>query len=143
MQDIKTPPAIYQFYHTPNEPDENQDITIRAYVDDDTKIKSVKLAITKNKELPVTTLMYDDGYQNDSLANDNIFGVIIPGLKAGDVIKYYCIAEDDYGNIATSEDKFFFIPLESEIQAYRFENNSYEMPMNRAGVFADILIDWS
>ncbi len=59
--DIKTPPAIYQFYHTPDEPDENQPVTFRAYVDDDTKVQSVKLVTTKNKELPITRLMYDDG----------------------------------------------------------------------------------
>ena len=140
--DMKTPPVIYQFLHIPEQPTENQPVTIRAFVDDDTKVQSVKAVITKNKELPVTRLMYDNGLENDSLPNDKIYGVLtFDKLAPGDGVKYYCIAEDNYGNIATSEEKFFFIPLESEIQAYRIENNRYKMPINNAGVFADVMVN--
>jgi hypothetical protein len=139
--DKNTPPIIFDIFHLPDEPVENQPVTIRAYVDDDTKVQSVKLVMTKNKEIPITLLMYDDGLKNDSVANDNIFGVIIPGLKAGDIIKYHCIAEDNFGNISASGEKILFIPLDFEIQTYRFENNRYKMPMNNSGVFADVLVN--
>ena len=103
----------------------------------------IKWIITKNNEAPITIMMYDDGQKNDSLPNDKIYGALL-NMKfvPGDMIEYHCIAEDNYGNFATSEKIFFYLQLDSGSPIYRFENNRYEMPINNAGVFADILIDY-
>ncbi len=75
--------------------------------------------------------------KNDSLSNDNIFGVIIPGLKAGDIVKYYCTAEDNYGNLSTTEAKYLSSPVSFSISTYTFDNNRLKIPISLIGNFAD------
>ena len=140
--DINTPPVIFDIFHLPQEPVENQPITIRAYVDDDTTIQSVKAVLTKNFENPVVMALKDDGQNNDSLPNDRIYGGLLSlKVKPGDLVKYYCVAEDVSGNIAWSVEKFFSIPIDFNVKRYLFENNRYKMPISYDGVFADVLIN--
>lgn len=132
--DIKTPPYIYDYHHLPDEYSDDLPITIRALVDDDTHITSVKAVLQRNEEIPQTIFLRDNGLHNDSLPNDKIFGGVVPfKLAAGNAVSYYCIAEDDLGNIASTNKKFFSAPLDFNVKNYLFDNNRFQLPFGHDG----------
>ncbi len=64
------------------------------------------------------TEMYDDGIHGDQLANDNIYGAVIPGFSSGNYIRYYveAIKDDNY-----STSTYFPEGAEHDVFIYQIE----------------------
>ncbi|WKZ68913.1 MAG: T9SS type A sorting domain-containing protein [Melioribacteraceae bacterium] len=69
------PPAIYDFI-IPETVKYHNELIVRAFVNDNNGIASVKVNYNE-----VEYELFDDGNHNDSLANDNIYGSLIPGIE--------------------------------------------------------------
>ena len=141
--DISTPPFLYYFIHEPEIIQPNEPVTIRAYVNDDSAINVVKIIIKKNVFTIDTLLMYDDGMHNDLLPGDNVYGIIVENLLAGDAIQYDFLVYDDELNIAGFNGSYFSIPLSYFTDIYSFEINRFRLPVDDWGHIGDIPFDTS
>ena len=130
--DINTPPYLHYFTHEPEIIQPDEPVTIRAYADDNSKVDSVKILIKMNTYKIDTLMMYDDGIHNDSLAGDNIYGIVL-NFFAGDAIQYDFLVYDDEMNIAGINGSYFFIPLSDFTDKFRFEINRFKLPVNNVG----------
>ena len=136
--DISTPPYLLTYEQTPDTVNANQPINVKAYVDDDQSINTVKLVVKINLMEPDTLEMYDDGIHNDSLANDKIFGVDIGGFKKGDGISYYFLLSDNENNSAGFDGGKIGLPFDFNYTSYRFEVNRFKVPFLNNGVIANV-----
>ena len=140
--DTNAPPFLYNYTHTIEAPYPNQPYFIRAFVDDDREIVSVKLNTYFNPPGVYNILeMFDDGVHNDSLANDKIYGNEITLQNYGDFASYSFIIEDNDFNT-----KFFYgggisVPTEYAIETYLIDVNNFNFPLDSRGVLADASIN--
>ncbi|MCZ7602033.1 MAG: T9SS type A sorting domain-containing protein [Melioribacteraceae bacterium] len=98
------PPAIYSFT-VPESVKYSSEILVRSFVNDDNGVASVKVNYNGSEYE-----LFDDGNHNDSLANDNIYGAIIPGIerprndkRAFIDVNNLTTPIDNYGRIADVE----------------------------------------
>ena len=139
--DINTPPYLYYFTHEPLVIQPNEQVTIKAYVDDNSAVDSVKILKRINGYKVDTLFLYDDGLHNDSLPGDNVYGIIIENLLAGDAIQYDFLVYDDEMNIAGMNGSTFYLPLESNLNGYCFNINRFILPIDNIGIIADVTVD--
>jgi hypothetical protein len=136
--DTNVPPFLYKSTHTLTDPYPNEPYFIRAFVDDDREIVSVKLNTYTNPPGVYETLdMYDDGMHNDSLPGDKIYGVEIIPQNFGDFISYYFSIEDNDLNIATFDGGALIVPLVFATDAYLIDVNNFKLPIDNRGILAD------
>ena len=136
--DINTPPFLYYFYHEPEIIQPNEQVTIKAYVDDNSSVDSVKVIIIKNVFTVDTLIMYDDGMHSDLLSNDKIYGIEIGGFNKGDGVLYNFLIYDDESNIAGFKGGEINIPLDFFTKFYRLDINRFKLPFGNSGIIADI-----
>jgi hypothetical protein len=106
-EDKFTPPLLL-FTETVSVDYEKEETNYRAKVIDDQGVLKV---VAKLDQINSSIELYDDGMHNDSLANDNIYGNVIPIVNAG---------------IATD--------------AYAMDLNNITLPFDRKGIIADVNI---
>ncbi|HUR31268.1 MAG TPA: CotH kinase family protein [Saprospiraceae bacterium] len=88
-------PIINNVKH--NRPSVDEEIVIRAFVEDDHGVDHVEVNIELTGVGMIISEMFDDGQHGDAIAGDNIFGTIIPSIPHCDSLKYSIIATDDDG----------------------------------------------
>ncbi len=138
--DESSPPALISFIQTPDSVLPNQTVNIKAFVDDDGTVDSVKLVVINIKDID-TLNMFDDGIHNDSLSNDKIYGIDIGGFDQGDGVQYHFLIYDDEMYTAGFKGGEINIPLDSFTDAYRLDINRLSLPFNNHGIIADILYE--
>jgi len=106
-------PAISNIVHNPQEPTINDEVRITARVSPGSgSIRSVKLYYTTNGIFSSKN-MYDDGFHNDNIAGDGIYGVSLPKMNSRTIIDYYILAENSSGTVA-------FSPQRAERETYSY-----------------------
>ena len=108
-------PIIEDVTHTPNVPTENEDLFVTARVSPSFRMVSsvtMRYRIMFNAE--VSTPMFDDGAHGDGLANDGLYGTIIPANLStnGQMIRYLIAATDV--NAGASRWPIFSSPTDTE-----------------------------
>ena len=141
--DISTPPYLHKFIQSPDSVLANQPINIKAFADDNIGINSVEIIITKNYTVLDTLTMFDDGMHNDSLANDNIYGIELSGFSPGDGVLYNFLLYDNEMNIAGFKGGEINIPLDFYVNGYRMDINRFKVPFDHNGVIADVNVNGS
>ena len=136
--DESSPPALINLIQTPDSVLPNQTLNIKAFVDDDNVVDSVKLIVIRNVKDIDTLNMFDDGIHNDSLANDKIYGIDIGGFEKGDCIPYHFLIYDNEMHTAGFNGGEINIPLDSFTEYYRLEINRFKLPFSNGGIIADI-----
>jgi hypothetical protein len=94
-------PIINEVVHTPNVPQDNQDLLITAHVTPTfNSISNVQLVYRVMFSNEVTLSMFDDGGHGDGLAGDGVYGATIPASAAriGEMVRYYIYATDIRSN---------------------------------------------
>ncbi|MBD3234709.1 MAG: hypothetical protein GF315_13370, partial [candidate division Zixibacteria bacterium] len=97
------PPIIENIIHTPDNPNEGEDVEVCATITDPGLSASVVSA----------ELYYDNGSGYVSIAmtdtGGDIFCGTVPGQSGGTNVDYYIVAEDDMGETATSDTLSFYV----------------------------------
>lgn len=140
--DTNGPP--YLFYHTlqPEFINASDPVTFRAWVFDDDTIDSVLVLLKEGGNDPVKYLMYDDGMHNDSLANDNIYGVTFQnGFNNGTLLNYNFYSVDDLGNNSSSNFNPITIPTLNTQREYLLDVNKLKLPLNNKGILAAVNVN--
>ncbi|MCP4583427.1 MAG: hypothetical protein GY839_17600 [candidate division Zixibacteria bacterium] len=88
------PPMISGVERNPASPGPGGDVYVTAEVVDDNSIDSVLLVYDIGSGF-VDSTMYDDGFHNDGVAGDDVYGGIIPGQQSETIVQYYIYAFDD------------------------------------------------
>lgn len=89
-------PVIEKIEHSPVLPQPGQAITITALIHDPDGVEGVTLNYRIDPGTSQNTIaMNDSGQDGDRLANDGVYGVVIPGESAGTMISFYILARDD------------------------------------------------
>ncbi len=141
--DESSPPALISFIQTPDSVLPDQTVNIKAFVDDDSSVDSVKLIVVINAKEIDTLNMFDDGNHNDSLANDKIYGIDIGGFDQGDGVQYHFLIYDNEMKTAGFKGGEINILLDSFTEYYRLEINRFKVPFDNTGVIADVYINGS
>ena len=141
--DESSPPALISFVQTPDSVEVYQVVNIKAFVDDNSAVDSVKLVVTLNAKEIDTLNMFDDGLHKDSLLNDQIYGIEIGGFKEGDGVLYSFLIYDDQSNIAGFKGGEINIPLDFFTPSCRLEINRFKVPFNNSGIIADVYYEGS
>jgi len=97
-----TPGALIELYpitiagvmHSPELPTAVESVIVTAHITGENEITSAELYIDMGSGY-VAISMYDDGLHHDELANDDIYGVVVPPLLEVTTAYYYVNAEDD------------------------------------------------
>ncbi len=140
--DTNVAPFMYKFTHTITDPYPNQPYFIRAFVDDDREILSVKLNTYTNPPGVFETIdMYDDGMHNDSLPGDKIYGIELIPQNFGDFVYYDFTIEDNQNNITTFNGTGFTVPLVFATDAYLIDVNNFKLPIDNRGILADVNVN--
>jgi len=108
-EDTFTPPVLLNS-ETVGVDYEKEEVSYRAKVIDD---QGVSRVVAKLNQINSNIELFDDGLHNDSLANDNIYGNVLPIInegRAGD--------------------------------AYAMDLNNITLPFNRSGIIADVNIGY-
>ena len=108
-EDVNTPPIFFNA-ETVGYDYDKQEVNYRAKVIDDQGISKVVANLNK---INLNVELFDDGIHNDSLANDNIYGNVLPIINDGN-------AGD----------------------AYAMDLNNITLPFNRKGIIADVNIGY-
>ncbi len=108
-EDVNTPPILLNS-ETVGYDYDKQEINYRALVIDDQGVSKV---VANLHQINSSIELFDDGLHNDSLANDNIFGNVLP-----------IISEGKAG------------------EAYAMDLNNISLPFNRRGIIADVNIGY-
>jgi hypothetical protein len=138
--DVTTPPYVYRAIRSRTDTVPSIGF-IKAFIDDDLAISSVKLIYSHNNQPKDSLLMFDDGFHNDSLANDKIYGIHFPGLEMGDVLNCSVKVTDADNQTVLHDVGSILIPLEFSTDRFLIDVNRFKMPISNAGVMADILVD--
>lgn len=93
------PPLILEVQHSPTVPQSTQTVTITARLVDEQDSGIVAALFHRNASTLAppafsSTPMLDDGFHNDGVAGDGVFGAILPPQASGTVIEYYVQASD-------------------------------------------------
>ncbi len=80
-----------------NHPNQFQEIYIGATVKDNIAVSKVEVCYYTNGQGPNCFEMQDDGLNNDGMANDENYGIILPPLNQAGTISYYISATDNSG----------------------------------------------
>ncbi len=97
LNDIK--PVITNLKN--NHPNENENIEIQVQVLDDQVLEKVELNATfLDTNLDLNIEMLDDGTQNDGLANDGIYGIVLPENVSKGEIEYSIKVIDNSGQVS-------------------------------------------
>ena len=91
---VKIPPTLENTSRTIEVPEKGQEVWVTAEVGSATQ---VDLMVTMNQEYasyfePIE--MKDDGMSNDGLADDGVYGALVPFQEEGDKVKYYVRAQN-------------------------------------------------
>lgn len=135
--DTNGPP--YLFYQTvqPEFIIASDPVTYRAWVLDDDVIDSVLVLLKEGENDPVKYLMYDDGLHNDSLANDNIYGITFQnGFNHGTLLNYNFYSVDMLGNNSSSNFNPITIPTLNTQREYLLDVNKLKLPLSNRGILA-------
>ncbi len=92
LESTNTAPIISYVQNSPARI--NQDISIKALVEDETANSTVFLKYNVNSGSFETIQMFDDGSHNDGIARDHFYGATIPALSSASEINYYVEATD-------------------------------------------------
>ncbi len=98
-----TAPFIAHVTHLPVIPQPSDPVTITARIVDE---QTNGLTVTLHWRLDGaanfnTAVMFDDGAHGDGLANDGIFGVILPAQANTTIVEFYLVARDSENNVRT------------------------------------------
>ena len=89
-------PIIFQVEN--NFPHLNQDLVIKANIEDDNDLSIVEVHYQiAGQPIYEVVEMFDDGMHNDEEANDEIFGVKIPSIGVGVEVHYFIKVVDNLG----------------------------------------------
>lgn len=132
-RDLNPPPYIFYSYLFPEPTSGIFPNTIRVIAEGSSPIVKATAYLKRNNESYKSVNLFDNGLNNDSLPNDNIFGGTIPfNLDEGDNVYYYAIAEDQNGKKFKSIENRIYIPLRLQNNAKHL-NNNWLFPISRNG----------
>ncbi|MGA1863868.1 MAG: lamin tail domain-containing protein [bacterium] len=140
-----TPPQITGLKHTPNIPDESEQVWVTCTVTDDGILSNVRLLYNAGNGF-VSVLMKDDGTQNDGSSGDGLFGAKIPAFSKDTVVNYYVTATDSLGsqamNPATAPDRTYsyavgYVAPPLYINEFMADNDSVIADPNDPNSFED------
>jgi hypothetical protein len=95
-------PLVFNVSHTPNEPLDNEDLTVTAFTRATfNPIGAVTLTYRIMYTNEITIPMYDDGLHGDGPPGDGQYGASIPAnvSNIGDMVRYYVRAYDSLSNV--------------------------------------------
>ena len=140
--DTNSPPYLFKHSIIPELITQQEPVTFRACILDDTGVDSVFIITRLNELTAEHHQMFDDGLHNDSLPNDNIYGVIFQsGFNNGDVVFYDYLLKDIDGNQSGFSISFLTFPSLPLINKYLLEVNNLKLPLDNRGVLAAVDID--
>lgn len=95
-------PVISDVVHFPVVPSSTDAVAITARVDDELpNLQSVTLFYRNHTSRPpgpfLSTNMFDDGAHGDGVANDKLYGALVPAMPNGTIIEFYVQATDSAG----------------------------------------------
>lgn len=101
----KLGPLVVGVTHTPNQPLDDQDLTVTARaVPTFNPVRKLTLTYRVMFGAEVAVPMLDDGLHGDGAAGDQIYGAIIPASASspGQMVRYFIAAEDVNGEVSRS-----------------------------------------
>lgn len=100
------PPYISDLSYSPPLPTSSTVVSVTASIVDDHSVDVATLVYENIVAGPGVThpiSMFDDGAHGDGAAGDNIYGTSIPSQSDGSVVQLFVVAEDNIGQVDTSE----------------------------------------
>lgn len=130
-----SPPVLIYNNPIPDTASYGSSLNIMAFVEDNNQIEYVNLLVNNITGMD-TIQMFDDGFHQDSLAGDKIFGCNLSNLEIGANYLYVSMK-----NINQLQNTFFIglivVPQNYVSNNYLIELNKIKLPLTNDGILAD------